>query len=259
MSSIGIQGMAATTRSKWAKDETGNTYGRLTVLYRGADYKVPNGGTEVRWQCRCQCPSGNECLVRGADLRSGKTKSCGCLAREVRSKRHTKDLLNQRFGSLVVTGRSSRKDDGYQVHWDVVCDCGETSTAPGQLLRDGNRVRCSNKCAPYVTEMSLNRQLYICKQGAKTRGLSFELSTEEFRDLIQRNCFYCNEPPSEHANGVLTYKSNGIDRLDNSIGYIKANCVTACASCNLAKGTKSVAEFLKWAVSVVHHSVTFST
>ncbi len=64
-------------------DLTGQKYGRLTVLKR-----APNDshGT-AQWLCRCDC--GNLKTVRGVNLRSGNTKSCGCLNKELASKRMT--------------------------------------------------------------------------------------------------------------------------------------------------------------------------
>lgn len=53
-------------------DEVGNRYGLLTVIER---VKTPSKG--ARWRCICEC--GNECIVRGADLRRETTRSCGCL------------------------------------------------------------------------------------------------------------------------------------------------------------------------------------
>lgn len=51
---------------------TGQQFGRLTVLEQAA-----HRGKKVRWLCRCEC--GNKSVVDGACLRSGNTKSCGCL------------------------------------------------------------------------------------------------------------------------------------------------------------------------------------
>ena len=54
-------------------DETGNRYGRLTVLeFAGIEKRK-----HALWRCRCDC--GNEIVVQGKNLRSGNTKSCGCL------------------------------------------------------------------------------------------------------------------------------------------------------------------------------------
>lgn len=58
------------------KDETGNVYGKLTVLgYAGKSIKSKAGSY---WRCRCEC--GNELDVVGSTLRNGKTRSCsaGC-------------------------------------------------------------------------------------------------------------------------------------------------------------------------------------
>ena len=53
-------------------DEIGNKYGKLTVISRGENDK----SGKARWNCQCEC--GTIILVRGTDLRSGKTKTCGC-------------------------------------------------------------------------------------------------------------------------------------------------------------------------------------
>jgi hypothetical protein len=60
----------------------GQMFARLTVTAR-----APNRGNEVAWLCRCSC--GRETVVRGKDLRSGHTRSCGCLNREATA-RHLK-------------------------------------------------------------------------------------------------------------------------------------------------------------------------
>lgn len=56
-------------------DVTGLKFGRLTVLERVDNYK-----TSARWKCICDC--GNIRLVVARCLRSGHTKSCGCLNSE---------------------------------------------------------------------------------------------------------------------------------------------------------------------------------
>ena len=58
-------------------DLTGKKFGRLTVMSRAKNSK----GGKARWLCRCEC--GNECIVHSSSLKSGNTKSCGCIRREV--------------------------------------------------------------------------------------------------------------------------------------------------------------------------------
>lgn len=65
-------------------DRTGQQFGYLIVLGR-----APNGkaGTAM-FYCRCKC--GRETIVRSGALKSGNTKSCGCLNKELLSKLTTK-------------------------------------------------------------------------------------------------------------------------------------------------------------------------
>lgn len=63
-------------------DLTGEEFGRLTVVRRGEDYIRRNGGKCVRWLCICSCGNPNLILVSASNLRSGKTRSCGCIKDE---------------------------------------------------------------------------------------------------------------------------------------------------------------------------------
>lgn len=55
-------------------DETGNRYGKLTVLER---YFENNKENRALWLCLCDC--GNKRIVSGTDLRNGRVNSCGCI------------------------------------------------------------------------------------------------------------------------------------------------------------------------------------
>ena len=56
------------------------------------------------------------------------------------------------------------------------------------------------------------------------RELTFRLTFEEFRKLVNAPCFYCGETPAM-----------GVDRVDNRIGYLTSNVVAACVECNFMK------------------------
>src|SRR3990167_9881230 len=57
-------------------------FGRLTVLERAGTLQ-----TSALWLCECEC--GNIKTIKSINLRNGNTRSCGCLVREVTSKRMT--------------------------------------------------------------------------------------------------------------------------------------------------------------------------
>jgi hypothetical protein len=54
---------------------TGQRFGRLVVIERDG---TKHG--QANWRCRCDC--GGKSVVGGYELRSGSTKSCGCLRSE---------------------------------------------------------------------------------------------------------------------------------------------------------------------------------
>lgn len=61
-------------------DLSGKRFGRLVAISQ--DGRDKHG--KVMWNCRCSC--GNTRSISGGHLKSGNTKSCGCLQREVRIK-----------------------------------------------------------------------------------------------------------------------------------------------------------------------------
>ncbi len=64
-------------------DLTGRKFGRLTVIERAGTYISPCGSKTPTWLCKCDC--GNMSTVLPHQLKSGKTRSCGCLHNELLS------------------------------------------------------------------------------------------------------------------------------------------------------------------------------
>lgn len=73
------------------------------------------------------------------------------------------------------------------------------------------------------------------KKRAKKNSLDFSLSKAEFEQITKSSCIYCGKK-----------SPNGIDRKDNSKGYILDNCVPCCKHCNYAKGNLSQDDFNTW-------------
>lgn len=61
---------------------TGRVFGRLTVLEQVEDHIESNGEHVAMWLCECSCKERNKKVVRGAHLKQGLVKSCGCLQKE---------------------------------------------------------------------------------------------------------------------------------------------------------------------------------
>jgi hypothetical protein len=113
----------------------GMRFERLTVIERAEP--TPSG--KSRWKCRCDC--GNISYPHANKLRSGSTKSCGCLQKELASKRTGIDLTGQRFDRLTVVERAGLTSiGGYR--WKCRCDCGNISYPAATRLRSGGTRSC---------------------------------------------------------------------------------------------------------------------
>lgn len=59
----------------------GKRFGKLVVLKQVEDYVTPSGRRHPQWLCQCDCGS-KPVEVLGTSLKSGHTRSCGCLHEE---------------------------------------------------------------------------------------------------------------------------------------------------------------------------------
>lgn len=76
-----------------ALELTGSKFGRLLVLSRAKNKGI---GTSAKAQWLCSCDCGQQTTVAGYSLRSGNTKSCGCL--KVEASIVSGSRLNYRHG-----------------------------------------------------------------------------------------------------------------------------------------------------------------
>lgn len=80
------------------------------------------------------------------------------------------------------------------------------------------------------------------KRDAKERDLAFEITAEQFDVLIRLPCSYCGSTDKI-----------GVDRANNSLGYLASNCVPCCGPCNFIKRTMSVNKLKLHLAKMVKH------
>lgn len=120
-------------------DLTGVRFGRLEVVS-----EVESVGKHKRWKCRCDC--GNEVVVMGDHLKSGATKSCGCL-----SNKHL-NLVGERFGRLLVLEKADNVNK--KTAYKCICDCGNITIKTTRDLRRGDTTSCGCLNKEIVSELS---------------------------------------------------------------------------------------------------------
>jgi|688.fasta_scaffold848642_1 hypothetical protein len=80
----------------------------------------------------------------------------------------------------------------------------------------------------------------VYKRGALRRGYSFNITIEQFNTFWDTSCHYCNEP----------IKGIGIDRIDNTIGYVHDNLISCCTLCNFMKHNTNYKEFIDRCIKI---------
>lgn len=100
---------------------------------------------------------------------------------------------------------------------------------------------------PKVFKKILIQQYKNWKNCSNKRNRTPELSLWQYYELINGKCYYCGAEPEKKLSlkkfGYVP-KLNGIDRVDNKIGYRYDNCVSCCKHCNMMKRTYTLNEFL---------------
>jgi hypothetical protein len=127
------------------KDMVGTIVNGVSILSREAN--AEDG--DAIWLCHCTC--GNTFAARAGALRSGHTKSCGCLKAE---QDHTnlsfgskaKDIAGTIINSIQVLNRvgSLKRSNGRprDTTWSCRCKCGNMFVAYGYYLRTGHTKSC---------------------------------------------------------------------------------------------------------------------
>lgn len=242
----------------------GRKFGRLTVVEL-ARVEVRNGNKIKIWKCLCECGKTKE--VNTPNLNRKTTQSCGCLGAESQQRNadRMKELAdarnkvyeNQKFGHLVL----GKKLTG--VIYEAVCECGtKFQTRIHDVLR-GRVVSCgcekrrqteANRKRP--RDYGHNSLFYYYRKAARRREYEFDLEYIDFIRLVKLPCHYCGLPAEESnifRKRKYAIRYNGLDRIDNSVGYTTGNVVPCCMRCNIIKGSMHIDTFKDWVQKVYNN------
>lgn len=129
--------------------QIGQKFNRLTVISNGI-FK------NTRYHCICKCDCGNITNPISEDsLKTGNTKSCGCLQKEkvnligkanknntyTRGKKYCASLVGKTIGRLLIISLDCPFKDRHERYF-CQCSCGNTTTAGRSALLSGNTKSC---------------------------------------------------------------------------------------------------------------------
>jgi hypothetical protein len=167
-------------------------------------------------------------------------------------KRFHHDLHNRPFGDLTAIEYLGNG------RWKCICKCSKEVVGRSHLLRQGKHKSCqscANKNKRMGREAAINKVFAEYKDRAKRRGLEWKLTRDQFIEITSSPCHYTGLPPSLVRNlphGSYIY--NGIDRMDNTKGYLYANCVPCCSKVNQMKMDSSLDELFQYCRMVLEYA-----
>ena len=125
------------------EDLTGQLFTRWFVESYNPEKSKEMG--KAYWNVICT-KDGNKGCVSANNLKSGQSKSCGCLRKEKlseRQKRKREDLTGKRFGRYTVIKYNPEKSKEMGIsYWDCICDCGTEKCVSANHLKKGNTRSC---------------------------------------------------------------------------------------------------------------------
>ena len=116
-----------------AKNLVGKTYGWLSVEAREGSIR-----NRANWRCRCKC--GNITYTTTEDLEQGKRTSCGCIKKEIGTRKRL-DEVGKIYNYLLVEECIGSKDRKALFRCKCL-RCGKETTATGKALRSGTKKSC---------------------------------------------------------------------------------------------------------------------
>lgn len=168
--------------------------------------------------------------------------------------------IGDKFNRLTLKGYS-HTGNHFRKYYKYQCDCGNEKVLLGSLVTSGNTKSCgclamdlwANK-EKLPERLGVKRQIILqYKRHAKTRGIDYNISEQDFINLLTLPCFYCGQIPNNikrTKNDKDGFVYSGVDRFNSTIGYNINNCVPCCKVCNFAKSNMSIDEFHKWALRI---------
>jgi len=159
--------------------------------------------------------------------------------------------IGKKYGKLTIVS-FDKKPSRTEYFFNCKCECGAEKSVRLSNMQQKKTVSCGcygkeiNKTTHQGNtyrrksfgENSLNTLIKRYKRDAKIRNIDYILTRTDFVSLTSADCFYCGAKPStvmKVPNSYGDYTYNGIDRVDNNIGYTINNCVPSCKECNSKK------------------------
>ena len=160
-------------------------------------------------------------------------------------------------GNLEIKGLGSTSKAGVRLYSVLCLLCGSVTDKRLQTIEMAKSCGCmqskrdrravgSGRRTAKGTRVEINTLISIYKSNARKRDTSFDLTYAQFETLVDGECYFCGDTGGNtlRKRSYNDYSYTGIDRVDNSVGYLPSNCISCCSWCNRAKNNGTLANFV---------------
>lgn len=195
---------------KNAINEIGQAYGSLEVLSASRD---KNG--KLAWLCQCKC--GNQKIVRGSDLRSGKITTCGIKGCPEKSKRSAMFLneIGNHYGRLTVLSKAAHTTSEGKIIWICECSCPQHTIV--EVVASDLRSGKTQSCGCLQKEKSSERRSLDLTSQRFGKLLASSLSGKQ--DKHKNNYWLCR---CDCGNTIEVVATSLISGNTNSCGCLNS-------------------------------------
>lgn len=174
---------------------------------------------------------GKNCSVEGCGRILKKHNSIGVC----RKHRYQSEVYREKQQAAKNEWRDINRERINQERREQYKQDPEKFRCVGRAWEQNNRERIRKQ--RNMAMRTVEGRFRTAQRSAKRRGLEWNLSFQEYSELVSLCCMYCG--------GTLPPTGAGLDRKDNTKGYELSNVVPCCTKCNKLRGTYlSVAETL---------------
>lgn len=161
--------------------------------------------------------------------------------------------IGRKYNRLLCLKKETKTDGRGNPYYLFKCDCGNETVSNLYHVTSGATTSCGcyhkERISRPPGQAALTAAYAQYRSNSRKRNLPFQITIEEFKEITAKSCYYCGSPPKNvnKQKGVTgNFVYSGIDREDNTKGYIKDNIIPCCKICNRAKGALSKEDFLSW-------------
>ena len=216
------------TLKKRTEDLTKRVFDKLTVIeFAGYKKRKEGSRSDAQWLCRCKC--GNFLFVVADHLKTGNTKSCGCLKHLIgKNSYRFVDLITEILPNKITAIKYLYSNSHKKSVWLFRCHCGKEFEAIGNNIKEGTTTSCG--CLNH--RLGKDNSNYNPDLTDKEREVKRNTPENTIwrKSVYERDDYACQKCGKKGIYLEAHHKENWADNPE--LRYVVDNGITLCKECH---------------------------